>query len=68
LGRGRTSLRGEPAVALDVDLLDPAAESLLEVFAVLTFLDGTDASKPPVSVELADAELTLRSRRSRHQA
>jgi hypothetical protein len=68
LGRGRTSLRGEPAVALDVDLLDPAAESLLEVFAVLTFLDGTDVGKPPVSVELADAELTLRSRRSRHQA
>jgi hypothetical protein len=68
LGRGRAPLRGEPAVRLDVDLLSPASESQLEVFAVLTFLDGTDVGKPPVWVELADAELTLQSRLSRHQA
>jgi hypothetical protein len=48
--------------------LPPASESQLEVFAVLTFLDGTDIGKPPVWVELADAELTLQSRLSRHQA
>jgi hypothetical protein len=68
LGRARTPLRREPAVGLDVDLLDPASESQLEVFAVLTFLDGTDVGKPPVWVELGDAELTLHSRLSRQQA
>ena len=62
LGRGRTPLRGEPHVRLDVDLRDPASETQLEVFAVLTFLDGPDAGKRPVRVELADAELTLESR------
>jgi hypothetical protein len=65
LGRGRILLRGEHAVSLDVDLLDPASETQLEVFAVLTFFDGTDAGKVPVWVELADAELTLQSRRFR---
>lgn len=68
LGRARTPLRREQAIMLDVDLLDPASESQLEVFAVLTFLDGTDVGKPPVWVELADAELTLQSRLFRHQA
>jgi hypothetical protein len=67
LGRARTPLRREPAVGLDVDLLDPASESQLEVFAVLTFLDGTDVGKPPVWVELGDAEITPRSRLSRKQ-
>jgi hypothetical protein len=67
LGRGRTSLRGGPAVRLDVDLLDPAADSQLEVFAVLTFLEGTDFGKPSVWVELVEAELTLQSRQSGHQ-
>jgi hypothetical protein len=67
LGRARTPLRGEPAVSLDVDLLDPASESQLEVFAVLTFLDGTDVGKRPVWVELADAELTLESRLSNQE-
>jgi hypothetical protein len=60
LGRARTPLRREHAITLDVDLLDPASESQLEVFAVLTFLDGTDVSKRPVVIELPDAELTLR--------
>lgn len=68
LGRARTRLRREEAITLDVDLLDPASESQLEVFAVLTFLDGTDVGKPPVWVELDAAELTLQSRLSRHQA
>jgi hypothetical protein len=68
LGRARTPLRGESAVGLDVDLLDPASESQLEVFAVLTFFDGTDVGKAPVWVELADAQLTLQSRLSRQQA
>jgi hypothetical protein len=67
LGRARTSLRGEPAVRLDIDLLDPASESQLEVFALLTFLDGTDVSKRPVSIELPDAELTLQTRLSRQE-
>lgn len=64
LGRARAALRGEPAVASDVDLNDPASESQLEVFAILTFVDGTGAA--PVWVDLADAELTLHSRLSRH--
>lgn len=68
LGRARTRLRREQTITLDVDLLDPASESQLEVFAVLTFLDGTDVGKPLVWVELEDAELTLQSRLSRHQA
>jgi hypothetical protein len=68
LGRARTPLRGEPAVRLEVDLLDLASESQLEVFAVLTFLDGTDVGKPPAWVELADSELTLQSRLMRQQA
>jgi hypothetical protein len=67
LGRARTRLRREQAITLDVDLLDPASETPLKVFAVLTFLDGTDVDKPPVWVELDDAELTLQSRLSRHQ-
>jgi hypothetical protein len=67
LGRARTPLRGEPAVGLDIDLLDPASESQLEVFAVLTFLDGTEVGNPPVWVELAGAELTLQSRLARNQ-
>jgi hypothetical protein len=68
LGRARTPLRSERAITLDIDLLDPASESLLEVFAVLTFLDGTNVGKPPMWVELADAELTLQSQLSRQQA
>jgi hypothetical protein len=60
LGRARTPLRGEPAVGVDVDLLDPAPESQLEVFAVVTFFDGTDVANPPAWLELA-AELTLQS-------
>jgi hypothetical protein len=68
LGRARTPLRREHAITLDVDLLDPASESQLEVFAVLTFLDGTDVGKAPGWVELADAQLTLQSRLSRQQA
>jgi hypothetical protein len=67
LGRARTPLRAVPAVGLDVDLLDPASESQLEVFAVLTFLDGTEVGNPPVWVELAGAELTLQSRLARIQ-
>lgn len=66
LGRARTRLGGEPAVRLDVDLLDPASESQLEVFAVLTFFDGTDVGKPLAWVELS-AELTLQPRLMRQQ-
>ena len=61
LGRARTSLGGEPAVGLDIDLLDPASDSPLEVFAVLTFHDGADVGKRPVLIELTDAELTLQT-------
>jgi len=67
LGRARTPLRREHAITLDVDLLDPASESQLEVFAVLTFLDGTDVSKRPVLIELPDAELTLQTRLLRQE-
>ena len=66
LGRARTPIRGESAVDLDVDLLDPASESQLEVFAVLTFFDLTGVGKPPAWVEVA-AELTLKSRLTRQQ-
>jgi hypothetical protein len=61
LGRARTRLREEEGITLDIDLRDPASESPLEVFAVLTFLGGSDVGGPPVWVELGDAQLTLRS-------
>jgi hypothetical protein len=63
LGRAWAPVRREHAITLDIDLPDPASESQLEVFAVLTFLDGTDVSKPPDWVEQIDVELTLQSRR-----
>lgn len=65
LGEARTRVRQEQAITLDIDLRDPAPDSPLEVFAVLTFLDGTEDDSPPVWVELGDAKLTLRSRPSR---
>lgn len=68
LGEARTRLRKEQAITLDIDLLDPAPESPLKVFAVLTFLDGTEDDSPPVWVELGDARLTLRSQPSREPA
>lgn len=60
LGRGRTRLRGENQITLDIDLLDPVADSQLELFAVLTFLDGADV-KSTIPVVLVDARLTFRS-------
>jgi hypothetical protein len=67
LGRARTPLRRRHAITLDVELLDPASESQLEVFAVLTFLDGTDVSKRPILIELPDAALTLQTRLLRQE-
>jgi hypothetical protein len=62
LGRARTPLGEGPAVRLDIDLPDPASDSQLEVFAVLTFHDGADVGKRPVLIELSNAELTLQTR------
>jgi hypothetical protein len=61
LGRERVVVSGERVIRVDVDLLDPVADSPLELFAVLTFFNASDPGRGTLRVELTQARLTFRS-------